>query len=194
MPTPSQKPVIWTIVIATIIILIANLASTGYLGNIISQNTEAIEGLNVSVSTSDIVKGVVAGIVLPETPDTFYSVSDYKDSLAEELATAELSDDDFKEMLMDAMNDDSEINIEDEDDITDIAVSDIDVSGAGSSRDVEFTLKVRYFNDGDDDEEDLEKAKVKLTYEVTDLNRNDDYEDAEADEEFTDFELVKIYD
>lgn len=180
----NQKPVIWTVVIATVLLLIAGLFSVGY----ISSNVNPTE-----VDEDAIVEAVLAGIVIPEPADTFLSVGDYKDSLAEELATVELENNDFLELLIDKMNLESGIDIEDEEDVVSFRVSDVDVTGTGTERDVIFTLVVKYFNDGDDEEEDMEKAKVEVTYKVSKLVRADDYEDAKSDDDFYDFKLVKVY-
>lgn len=151
---------------------------------------------------SAIVDGVLAGIVIPEItvpemPDTLLSVRDEKKILAEELCDTEFDSNDFIDELLERLNKHKNINIEDEDDIDSVVVSDVDVRLAG--RDiayVTYTLKVRYFNDGDNDEEDMEKCKVEVELKVVDLDRDDDYEDAEMVDvdEYFEYVFIKLYD
>jgi len=116
-----------------------------------------------------------------ETPDTWYSVKDYKKSLAEELATDELSDRDFKDDLADYISSGCD-GTEDIDrhDITKISVRDVDVDvNFGGDALVTLELKVYYDNFGDSDE--TESSRVEVTFDISNLDRDDDYEDAEVD-------------
>ncbi len=114
-----------------------------------------------------------------------------EENLAEELALAELETRDFKRALMDLLNDNG-ANVESWRDIESIVVKDTDTDVNGDDAEVEFELRVYFFNDGDDDEDALESAKISTMLMVEDV---DDEEDAElADYDWsTDFNFVKFY-
>lgn len=126
----------------------------------------------------------------------FDSLSEIKEDKAEvvalELAKDELADDDFKEALMAKLNSNDIENqsVEDKDDIKVILVQDSDVDVDGEDGTVSFDIKVKFFNDGDNDEEDLVNAKFTVTFDVSDLDEDDSYDDAEA--ELDELQLIKV--
>jgi len=126
----------------------------------------------------------------------FDSLSEIKEDKAEvvalELAKDELADDDFKEALMAKLNSNDIENqsVEDKDDIKVILVQDSDVDVDGEDGTVSFDIKVKFFNDGDNDEEDLVNAKFTVTFDVSDLDEDDSYDDAEA--ELDELVLIKV--
>ena len=189
-------------VIATIVISVCayNAATSIVIPEINVPSANAIAASVLAGVTIPTAEEISNAIVIPDYPeipeskDTTVSIRDDKDDLAEELATDELDTKDFKRELVDQMNTHPDINIEDYKDIETIVVKDVDVNGLGDTRFVKFELKVSYFNDGDDDEDDLEKSKVEVTLRVTDLDRDDDYEDAEVDNSIFGYNFVKIYD
>jgi hypothetical protein len=113
-----------------------------------------------------------------------------KESIALNLATDELSTKDFKKDLVSFLNANGQ-SVEDYKDLS-VVVQDSDVSVRRTNGQVELTLKVTFFNDGDSDAEDAEKAKVLVNFDVSDLDEDESYEDAEA--ELDGFELIKFYD
>ena len=191
-------------VIATIVISVCayNAATSIVIPEINVPSANAIAASVLAGVTIPTAEEISNAIVIPDYPeipeskDTTVSIRDDKDDLAEELATDELDTKDFKRELVDQMNTHPDINIEDYKDIETIVVKDVDVNGLGDTRFVKFELKVSYFNDGDDDEDDLEKSKVEVTLRVTDLDRDDDYEDAEVSDvdDFFVYNFVKVYD
>ncbi len=77
--------------------------------------------------------------------------------------------------------------------ITDIVVKDLDVDYEADDEEanVEVDLKVYYYIDGDEDED--EKALFKgIVFTVTDLDEDEDFEDAEV-EDWESFEVAKVY-
>lgn len=110
-----------------------------------------------------------------------------------ELVTEEMATKDFKKSIMAFLNDES-TSIENYKDVKDVTVKDSDVEVDHEEGTVTVTFKVNYFNDGDDDASDMETAKVKVTFNVAELNEDKDFEDAEIQDGYDDsFELVKIY-
>ena len=67
----DQKPVIWTIVIASIILLVGGMFAVGNIGNKLSNGldvmNEKLSGL--SIDEQVIANGIVAGIVMPTMPE-----------------------------------------------------------------------------------------------------------------------------
>lgn len=115
---------------------------------------------------------------------------------AEMLVLAEIETKDFKKTLRNFLNDEG-AEIESYKDIFSIVVdsdeTDVDVTGEDGS--VELTFKTKYFEDGDSDEEDLEAAKVSVICEVSGLDSDDEFEDAEVEDlDSCEFNLIKFYD
>ena len=139
-------------------------------------------------SAETIAGTILAGIDIPtaaeiaelidiDTPDTFLSVRDEKKSIGEDLATDELTDRDVREAIADRLNancDDTDI---DRKDITSIDVKDVDATVWGTNGYVDMELKVYFDNYGDE----AESARVDIRFNLSDLDRDDDYEDAEAE-------------
>ena len=167
----SNKPVIWSIVIATAVMLI--FGSFGF-SNLNSQNElqdEKIDNMKFPTALE-----IADAVVLPEMPvtesdkiDQMYEdmfETDFWESEAEVLALEEIEDDNY-EVLYDFMvgNDSGELNlsIDDEKDIDSVIVKDVTVTSPDvDDRDatVEYDLKVYYENsDGDN-------KKVYLTVTV----------------------------
>ena len=89
------------------------------------------------------------------------------------------------------MDEVSELQEIDYKDIEDINVRDIDVDVSGDEATVEIEFKVYVSNFGDEDEE--ERARLSVIFNIDDLDEDEDYEDAEVDS-MEDFELIKFYD
>jgi len=169
-----------------VILISALLLVAGCLVGLAINKTEVIE-IEKPVITEKVVE--VCGIdCCPaiEMPDTFLSVKAEKKAIAEDVATAELSDKDLKEFLADEINEALDIDL-DRKDILFIDIRDVDVDLSRETATVEFTAKITVNDDGDE-----EVVKADFSVFVTDLVYDDNYEDAEVDD-FGNFELVRCY-
>jgi len=111
------------------------------------------------------------------------------EEFAEEFALEELESNDFTEAIFDALLLFGE-DVDDEEDVYKYVVKDLDISVSGESADVEFSIKVYYYVDGDDEE--TEKALLEdFTMELDDLDVDEDFDDAEVDEAYLSSILVK---
>lgn len=212
----DQKPVIWTVVVASIILLIAGFIAVLSINSNLALATQALNNIDVP-TTEAVVSGILAGIVIPEIvqpefPEYMLSEDEYESNLieakAEELALEEVDmSKSFREFIMKALNNESgecivdncRASVDDYKDIEEIysvKVKDVNVTEETAVVKIEF--KVKYFNDGDfdEDEEDLERAKLLVRIKIKDLVFDDDFEDAEVDEEsFVEgFKVKRIYD
>ena len=132
------------------------------------------------IPTAQEVADLIVIPPMPEMPDTKLSVEDDKKELADDLAQDEMTDRDFRDNLADALEEEC-VDVEiDKRDITDISIRDTDYRGHRQHMTVTYELKVYFDNFGDEDEE--EHARVEVTFEVVELDRDNDYEDAEVDE------------
>jgi len=141
----------------------------------------------IVIPTVPTAEEIVAQIDI-DMPDTILSVRDEKKVLAEELALEEMDTRDFKTELADFLEGYSEVEDINRHDIEKYDVKDVDVTIRGENAIVEVEFKVDFENFGDESE----TARVIAYFTVTDLDRDDDYEDAEIDD-FGEFELVKFY-
>ncbi len=212
----DQKPVIWTIVIATIIMLVAVGIGIGSfssnVGNKLDVMNANLEGLDIDEQA--IANAIVAGMpdapIYPEFPEYMISEEDHEDNLieaeAERLALAELDSKDFRLALKDAINlktlatnpalpNTNEqkgleiISYKDIEDVYSIDVEDVKIVTV-DEREVTIEFKVKYVLD--DDEDLVGKARVTVVYDVLDLVVDDDFEDAEVDEAF-DVDSIYLY-
>lgn len=171
----------------------------------------AFKDVTVNVAEADvdeaaIAQAVIGAIVLPsdnasgtsDKLDAIYSEmfkNDEAEKIAKDLALDELDSKDFKRAITEFLLNDSETNatIKDIDykDIEDVVVRNIDVTVTRETATVEIEFKVYVSNFGDEDEE--EKARVSVIFNVGDLDEDEDYEDAEVDS-MSEFELIKFYD
>jgi hypothetical protein len=109
-----------------------------------------------------------------------------------EIADEYLTSKDFKKALAEFLNTESQ-NVESYKDISSIVIKDSDMTYRDSKdkATVDYELKVTYFNDGDDDEEDAVKARLSVTLNLDELEEDLDFEDANTEE--SDFALIKVY-
>ena len=194
----NQNGVIWTVVIATILLLVAGAFFVPY---VVKKNVPTVPDVpsadeianavlaNVDVPTAEEIAALVD---IPEASDTLYSVMDDKEDVAEELARDELNNNGFKSDLADYLsaNDcdgDCSLDLQKKD-IKSIEVIDVDFNGIGNAREVVFTTRVTVDDDGDE-----ETVKVEIAMWVTDLVRNDDYEDAQVDDSTYNFDFMRCY-
>ena len=113
-------------------------------------------------------------------PDTFYSVRDEKQTEADRLATDEFDERDFRDDLAERISDSCDGTDIDRNDITSISIRESDYRTMFDTVRVTYELKVYFDNFGDDEE--TEWARVEVEVRVTDLDWDDDFEDAEVDE------------
>jgi len=181
----NQNKVIYTLIISTILILALGCYT-------LTQIPEAQEAPVINVPTAnEIATEVLTQVTIPtaeeialliDMPDTIFSVLDYQEELAIELATKELDDDDVREEIAEAICDECDDVDFDEDDITRIKIlnrEDIELVYLDEIAELELELKVYFDNDGDEDES--ETAKVNVIFDIEDLDRGNDYEDTEAE-------------
>ncbi len=201
METNSPNWVQYLTLVLTVIVLIGGFFYVpGAVGNavgvVVADEVNKIKMPvipDMSIDTDELADAIIAKIEIPEAKDTSLSVKDYKNELAEELAIDYVDTKDFKKALAEYLKGHQNLNLDgdfDRHDIENIAISKTDVNGNGNDRDVKFTAKIAI-----DDDEDKELVKVKFEIYVENLDRSDDYEDAEVDEDnqnYT-FNLVRCY-
>jgi len=165
--------------------------------NAINTNNEKIDVL-VSTSSSEVTDATENSRLDSAVNEILKS--DDEEKIAEDLAISYIDCKEFKKALMSYLNtlseDGTDLNIEDYKDISSIVIKDTDVRlrRHGDNANVEFELKITYFNDGDDDTEDAETVRVIVTLSIEELDEDEDYADAEVIEpEEDDFEFVKFY-
>ncbi len=163
----NQKPVIWTVIIATLLILIGGIFAVGSIGNTIGNGldvmNEKLAGL--SIDEQAIANGIVAGIVMPTIPEIVIPESDtnrlceltpgceYWEGVIGELDA--LDNPDAREDFFDELSDLLDI---DEDDET-------LVLGGDDMRD----YQVRVYSDEDKDEENWEiQVFIRQAYDIVD--------------------------
>ncbi len=195
----DQKPVIWTVVIASIVLLVAGIFAVASVNSSIALNTQVLS--NIEFPTAAAIAGLITipEIVQPEFPDYMLSEDEYEENLmeaeAEKLALAELDSKEFRERLLGLINaeilangnDIEQENLEiesykDIEDVYSVDVEDVAIFGVNKAR-VEINFKVKYVLD--DDEDLVGKARVTITYKVIELDVDDEFEDAEVKENFT---------
>ena len=194
----NQTPVIWTIVVATVLLLGLGFWAISGVNNAVdevkSQIPTSQQIVNEVISKVDVptAESIANLIEIPEQSDTTFSIKDEKEVMTEQLAREELEDDEFLEWLAGQIDVLGGVEI-DEDDITSIDVRDVEVEGidlwpTDETATAEFEARV-YFNNYGDEEE-----SVRVTFDVyvEGLNYDDDYEDAEVDG-YGNYHLVKCY-
>jgi len=197
----NQKSVIWTVVIATVLLLVAGFFAVSSINNaIVSSEIPTAEAISAAV---------LAGIVIPdmpELPDYMLSQDEYELKVTEDKAV-ELALDEvdmsksFRWFIMDTLNDYEGDNFEDVnvtnykdiEEIYSVKVEKVNVTGESAVVEIEF--KVKYFNDGefDEEEDELELARLLATITVEYLDFDDDFEDAEVVED-PELKVERIYD
>lgn len=121
---------------------------------------------------------------------------DLKESYAKELVYDEVQSRDFAKEMRLFLNDELNASgnsdvVEDYKDVFDIVVKDSDWTVSGTDASVELELKVYFYLDGDEDASNY--ALVYASLSVSDLEEDDDYEDAEVDSyDSSDFELKRF--
>ncbi len=155
--------------------------------------TDELSKLNIATPTAQEIVTEMGQLDNDKISDIYDEIfeDDRIEAKAEELVLDEVDTKDFKEDLADYLEEEIGV-IEDIDykDITEIQVRDIDTVVDGETAEVTLEIKVYVNNYGDEDEE--ERARLEVTFEVDNLDPEDDFEDAEVDD-FGDFELIRFY-
>jgi len=114
---------------------------------------------------------------------------DNVEDIALNLALTELETKDVKKKIVSKLNSANE-DVEDYKDLTNLTVLDSEVVVNGKKAEVTLEVKAYYFVDGDEDEEG--RARFEVTFDVSGLDEDEDYADAEV----SDFKTVleKVYD
>ena len=180
----KQTAVITTMIVCTLVVLLLGFYAVSQIPEVpdieVPTTAEIQNIVNDAVNSVDVPTATEIAAQL-DIPDTKYSVEEEEKTLAEELAVDEFTDRDFKEDLADYINGNCDVTDIDRHDITRISVRDVDVRlhRHGDGATVEFELKVFYDNFGDNEEP--ESARVVVEFDIDNLDRDDDYEDAEVD-------------
>jgi len=186
----------WATLLAVLVTLILAAGAYTRSTTIDYGKIQSIVGNEVSsiktLTTEDIVNAI--GKTDNEKIDEIYNEILEEDRIkqkAEELAIDELNTKDFKKDLADFLESEIE-EIEDIDykDIVEISVRDVDSVVSNDEAEVTIEFKAYVNNYGDEDEE--EKARVEVTFYVSDLDPDEDFEDAEVNN-WSDLELIRFY-
>ena len=176
----SQKPVIWTVIIATVVLLLGAYMMSNSVKNAMPETPDVPTAAEVAALV------VIPETVIPEQYVTGPQVTDTKKEVAYQLALDEMDDDDFREAVMDEINSDIGNGyryIDDEDDMVfvvkdlDEDETEVDLRGSEGAR-VTLEFVVYFLEDGENDE--CGKARMQVQFRVSDLDRDNDYEDAEV--------------
>lgn len=170
---------------------------TSNLENSLSAMVSKLESIDTKVTDTAVDSEVPVETPSDRLTDAVDKIlsRDDEEVIVENLSTEYLSEKDFKKDLMEYLNDNSVENqsIENYRDITSIVVKDVEVdyNDRYDNATVIFEVKVTYFNDGDDEEEDAEKARLEVVLNLEGLDEDDNFEDAET--EVGSFDLIKVY-
>ncbi|MHA1868737.1 MAG: hypothetical protein ACTSXD_11895 [Candidatus Heimdallarchaeaceae archaeon] len=116
---------------------------------------------------------------------------DTAESKAESLALDEMDTKDFKKALVNELLEYGAVKNIDYKDINRYSIRDTDVTLKNNNKaDVDVEFKVYFNNFGD--EEDERVARVEVTFKVSDLDEDEDFEDAEVTG-FTNLNKLKLY-
>jgi hypothetical protein len=197
---------VWPAALVTIVaLIICTILTISYMPTVpdkltaIVDNSAVIAGLNEIKTGIDALKATQpAQIVTPVVPssDKIDKIYDevlrdkLKETKAEELINIEIDSRSFKKLVFEALENENE-TIENFKDITKFVVTDTDTSIDGDTATATFTLKAYYFVDGD--EEETQKAKISVVFEVSDLDETNNYMDAEVVDDY-EIEVLNIYD
>jgi len=208
----DNTPVIWTVIACAIILMAGMLWVSSTIPEMPEIPTipsaDAIANAALAKIVFPTAAEISAGIVVPagpEMPDVFpeymLNEDEYEERLmekeAERLAMDELNSKTFRTDLMNYLQ--NEINLlngteneqegleiesyRDIEDVYSIDMEDAVVDVDDETGEVEIEFKVKYVLD--EDEDLVGKARVTVTYDIYELVVDDDFEDAEADEDFT---------
>ncbi len=191
----DQKPVIWTVVIATFVLLVAGIIGSSVINTNLKLAADALDDINVDVDEQGIVNAIMAGIVIPEVvvpewtapemPDTAKLNEVWDEIYSKEVEELEA---DAEEVFGEQFLDDNERGVgqwfikEDEFD-EDSEIYELVTEGVECDEDciVEFVkeykddYEITIFNLGLDDEDDREvivsaRIRVKVFTDEDDLD------------------------
>jgi hypothetical protein len=192
-----QKKINWTLIIS--VISLAAVLSLAYMVTTIDVPTasEIAEQIPpVVIPIPPTAQEIADLIKVPDSKETHLSVRSEKIKIAEDLIEEEMQDRDFKEDVAELLTDEcDDIDVERRD-ITDMKIKETDYSWFSENWPVNdedgtviHEIKIYFDNDGDSDE--AGKALIEASFYVTDLDYDDDYEDAEVDS--YDLDFIKAY-
>ncbi len=183
----NQTPVVWTVVVATILILILGAFSAAGLNSNLKLIGEKLDNIDIDIDEVALANAIVAGIVLPEV-DTekldrvceltdgceYWDFEDYEGNLSISTIWTELQIHDAQEDFEDAFEDLIGLDFEDdfnfvgnfysdfyEDDYQIRAYSDEDAEDG--NWEVKVFMRVVYQDVDEDDKDDTEKVYVVVT-------------------------------
>jgi len=181
------------VVIACFLVAGGNKVSTDDVKNIV---VAEMAKLNVPTAQEIADLVVIPEIEFPEydfSGDYVLTKADYEKILQEDkaeiLVLEEIDSRDFKKALFAALVDYNE-SIESYKHITEIVVKDIEIVIDDEEATITVDLKVYYYVDGDEDE-DFKARFKEITFDVTKLVVEDNFEDAEVD--FGNLVINKVY-
>ncbi len=186
-------------------VILLSLVNVGY---VVSVN----KNISAGVSESEL-NAAIDGITFPDYQINLSGIESRLDSL--ELEVAEFSDEDvseeaeaerlvrleldsreFKKEVIEALNVyyNGSFEVESYRHLTEIVVKDIDVDYEDEEAEVTVEIKVYYYVDGDEDENERARLEEFVVL-VTDLDEDDDYQDAEVDDSYLDssIQVNKVY-
>jgi hypothetical protein len=197
MSNESNKNVIWTVAIGIIVLLaigamyVSNNAQIKEVKDLAKESNDKVDSAvaNVNSAVTALQNTPQATVNVPtakeiaaeiDLPDTDYSVRADKKSLAISLASDEFNTRDFKSELVTELNSELELSYPNKlvrSDISSVSIRDTEtsVSWYGTTANVDFVIKVVFDYYGDD-----ETAKVRVHCHATDLDYDNDYEDADV--------------
>ena len=174
----SQKGTLWTIIVCSALLLLMMLYGFSQVpeAQVIpsAENIASVVLAGIAIPTAE---EIAAEVNLPEMPDTKLSVKETKKDIASELAYEQLSERDVKKAIVEAIGNECDNTDVEYKEITSIVVKDVDVDIHGEDAVVELEIKVYFENYGDESE----SARLNIVFDVTDLDRDEDYEEAEAE-------------
>ncbi len=187
--TDWGKVSVWISVVTVLLVL-------GLLYNVITIEMPETPTIPPVPTAEEIAAAIVVPeVVVPEVV-THLSVRAEKIEVAKDLIVDEMNDRDFKEDVSELLTDEcDDIDIERRD-INDIKIKEVNYEWFNENMPVwdedgtiVYELKIYFDNDGDEDE--AGKALIEANFYITDLDYDDDYEDAEVDS--YDLDFIKAY-
>lgn len=185
----ENSNVLVTVLVALLIFLGGNL-----MGSSLYSDTEVVT-VEKPIITEKLVP--FENLTIPHDPrleEVYDEIlkEEVAEDLAEELALEEMDTRDFKDSLTSFLEKHvPELEDIDHRDVLSYSIRDVDVDLDGDEAVVLVEFNAYIANYGDEEEE--EKARIKVVFIVVDLDDEEDYEDAEV-EEFGKFDLIRFYD
>ena len=168
----------------------SNNIDYGKIQSIVSQE---ISNIQVDTPTAEEIVSAMGETDNEKIAEIYNEIfkEDRIEEKAKDLVLLEIETKKFKKDLINFLEEEiEEIKDVDYKDVKQISVRDIDVVVDGENAEVTTELKVTINNYGDEDE--TEKARVEVTFNVEELDPDENFEDAEV-EDWSNFELTRFY-